>query len=277
MSGFTSVCALGDVPPGAGACALVDGRQIAIFRLGSAVYALDNFDPAGAANVLSRGIVGDLQGESVVASPLYKHHYSLATGRCVEDASKWVNVYPVRVVDGRIWVDTQSQAQRSGARCRRLVVIGNGMAGMRMVEELLSLAPDAYEITVLGAEPRVNYNRILLSPVLAGEKRADEIILHPAEWYARHRVTLHTGDPVVAIDRRRRLVRTRGGREAPYDRLLIATGSSPVVLPVAGARLPGVVTFRDLDDVEAMLRAAQPAGTCSPQASCCTRGSAASG
>lgn len=258
MSGLTSVCALTDVPPGAGACALVDGRQIAIFRLGDAVFALDNFDPAGAASVLSRGIIGDLQGESVVASPLYKHHYNLETGRCVEDASKSVSVYPVRVMDGRIWVDTQPQVQRPDAQRRRLVIVGNGMAGMRTVEELLALAPDAYEITVLGAEPRVSYNRILLSPVLAGEKRVEEIILHSAEWYARHRVTLHTGDPVVAIDRRRRLARTRGGREAPYDRLLIATGSSPIVPPIPGAELPGVVTFRDLDDVEAMLDAARP-------------------
>ncbi len=253
MSGFTQVCALGDILPGAGACALADGRQIAIFRVGDAVFALDNFDPAGAANVLSRGIVGDLQGEWVVASPLYKHHYSLTTGRCLEDASRSVNVYPVRVLDGRIWVDTQPQ-QRSPAR-RRLVVVGNGMAGMRTVEELLELAPEGYDITVLGAEPRVNYNRILLSPVLAGEKRVEEIILHPPEWYAAHRVTLHVGDPVVAIDRRRRLVRSRSGRETPYDRLLIATGSTPIVLPIPGAQLPGVVTFRDLDDVDAMLAA----------------------
>ncbi|MGH8261250.1 MAG: NAD(P)/FAD-dependent oxidoreductase, partial [Steroidobacteraceae bacterium] len=102
-----------------------------------------------------------------------------------------------------------------------------------------------------------NYNRILLSPVLAGEKRAEDIVLHPPEWYARHGVTLHTGDPVAVIDRRQRIVRTRGGLAAPYDRLLIATGSSPIVLPIAGAGLPGVVTFRDLDDVHAMLDAAR--------------------
>lgn len=257
MSRFTPVCALDDILPGAGACALVDGRQIAIFRLGDAVYALDNFDPAGAANVLSRGIVGDMEGEAVVASPLYKHHYSLATGRCMEDATQSVNVYPVRVMDGRVWVDTQPQAERR-IRQRRLVVIGNGMAGMRTVEELLAQAPDAYEITVLGAEPRYNYNRILLSPVLAGEKRAEEIVLNAPEWYADHRVTLHKGDPVVTIDRRRRIVKTRAGREVPYDRLLIATGSSPIVLPIPGAQLPGVLPFRDLDDVEAMLDAARP-------------------
>src|SRR6185437_5024035 len=115
--------------------------------------------------------------------------------------------------------------RRSTARRRRLVVVGNGMAGMRTVEELLELAPDRCDIAVLGAEPRVNYNRILLSPVLAGEKRVEEIILHPPEWYAEHRVALHMGDPVVEVDRRRRVVRSLSGRETPYDRLLIATRS----------------------------------------------------
>jgi len=254
--GFAPICALEDILPNAGACVLVEGRQIAIFRVDDDLFALDNFDPASAANVLSRGIVGELQGERVVASPLYKHHYCLASGRCLEDASQLVNVYPVRVMDGRVWVDTQPQ-RRSTARRRRLVVVGNGMAGMRTVEELLELAPDRCDIAVLGAEPRVNYNRILLSPVLAGEKRVEEIILHPPEWYAEHRVALHMGDPVVEVDRRRRVVRSLSGRETPYDRLLIATGASPIVLPIPGAQLPGVVTFRDLDDVEMMLEAAQ--------------------
>ena len=85
--GWTRVCEIGEIPPGGGACALIEGRQIALFRLADGVYALDNFDPAGGANVLSRGILGDLHGERVIASPLYKHHYSLATGRCLEDAS----------------------------------------------------------------------------------------------------------------------------------------------------------------------------------------------
>ncbi len=105
--------------------------------------------------------------------------------------------------------------------------------------------------------PHVNYNRILLSPVLAGEKRAEEIVLHSLEWYAEHRVKLHAGDPAVHIDRRRRVVRSRNGVEMSYDRLLIATGSKPIVLPVPGAQLPGVVTFRDLADVATMLEAAR--------------------
>ena len=142
----------------------------------------------------------------------------------------------------------------------QLVVVGNGMAGMRTVEELLALAPGMYDITVFGLEPRVNYNRIMLSPVLAGEKAFDEIVLHTREWYAEHGITLHAGDPVVAIDRRRRTVRAASGREVAYDRLLLATGSQPFIVPVPGAQLQGVVGFRDLDDVETMLQAARAGG-----------------
>ncbi len=251
---WASLCPLAEVIPDTGVCALLHGRQIAIFRCGDSVFALDNHDPASDANVLSRGIVGDIRGERVVASPLYKHHYSLSTGQCIEDSAHSVNVYPARIMDGRIWVNATPQAARSR---RRLVVAGNGMAGMRTVEELLKLAPEGYDITVFGAEPHVNYNRILLSPLLAGEKRVDEIILHSQEWYAEHGVTLHMDDPVVRIDRRQRVVRSRSGLEVPYDRLLIATGSKPVILPIPGVELHGVVTFRDLADVDAMLEAAR--------------------
>jgi len=139
----------------------------------------------------------------------------------------------------------------------RLVVVGNGMAGMRTVEELLALAPDLYDITVFGAEPHGNYNRILLSPVLAGEKTVDDIMLHPREWYARHGITLLAGDPVVAIDRARRLVRSQSGNEVRYDRLLLATGSRPFIVPVPGHALDGVIAFRDIQDVETMLAAAR--------------------
>ncbi len=139
----------------------------------------------------------------------------------------------------------------------RLVVVGNGMAGMRTVEELLALAPDLYDITVFGAEPHGNYNRILLSPVLAGEKTVDDIMLHPREWYARHGIALLAGDPVVAIDRARRLVRSQSGRQVRYDRLLLATGSRPFIVPVPGHQLDGVIAFRDIQDVETMLAAAR--------------------
>ena len=138
-----------------------------------------------------------------------------------------------------------------------LVVIGNGMAGMRTVEELHKLDPDMYDITVFGAEPHGNYNRILLSPVLAGEKTMDDIMLNTREWYVQHGITLHAGDPVEHIDRRKRIVRARSGLEVRYDRLLIATGSKPFIIPVPGHQLPGVLAFRDIQDVESMLEASR--------------------
>jgi nitrite reductase (NADH) large subunit len=141
-----------------------------------------------------------------------------------------------------------------------LVVIGNGMAGMRTVEELLKLDPAKYRITVFGAEPHGNYNRILLSPVLAGDKSVDDIMLHTRDWYAANGVTLHAGDPVVRIDRKRRVVHAQSGLAVPYDRLLIATGSKPFIVPVPGHALPGVIGFRDIQDVDTMLAAAQRGG-----------------
>ncbi len=255
------ICTLDDIIPYSGVAALIDGRQIAVFRVGDDVYALDNHDPESGANVLSRGLIGDLKGELVVASPIYKHHFSLTTGKCLEAPESSIRAYPAKIEDSRVWVQTIPQSQTVTAPVsfpkRRLVVIGNGMAAMRTVEEMLEHAPDAYDITVFGAEPHGNYNRILLSPVLAGEKKIEEIMLHPREWYAERGITLHTSDPVTVIDRRKRVVKSASGIEASYDRLLLATGSNPIVLPVPGKDLPGVVTFRDLQDVDSMLRAAR--------------------
>ena len=140
---------------------------------------------------------------------------------------------------------------------KKLVVIGNGMAGIRTVEHLLERAPELYQITVFGAEPHVNYNRILLSPVLAGEKTLDEIVLNPLSWYEEHGVKLRTGEEIAMIDRRTREVVTAAGDRTPYDRLLIATGSNPIVLPIPGKDLAGVVTYRDIRDVDLMLEAAK--------------------
>jgi len=137
----------------------------------------------------------------------------------------------------------------------RLVVVGNGMAGIRTLEELLARAPGRYDITVFGAEPHPNYNRIMLSPVLAGEKTFDQTILNGRDWYEANGITLHTGDRVETIDREARTVTSVSGRTVPYDRLLLATGSDPVILPVPGAGLKGVVGFRDLADVETMVAA----------------------
>ncbi|MEO3713848.1 nitrite reductase large subunit NirB [Roseateles flavus] len=138
----------------------------------------------------------------------------------------------------------------------KLVMVGNGMAGVRTLEELLKIAPDLYEITVFGAEPHPNYNRILLSPVLAGEQTLDEIVLNPLSWYEEQGITLHLGKAVTEIDRRRRVVRAADGTEAAYDRLLIATGSTPFILPVPGKELDGVIAYRDIADTQAMIEAA---------------------
>jgi len=143
----------------------------------------------------------------------------------------------------------------------KLVLIGNGMAGVRTLEELIRIAPDLYDITVFGAEPHPNYNRILLSPVLAGEQTIDEIILNPVSWYADHHITLHMGHKVVEVNRARRSVTAEDGQgglvSVDYDRLLIATGSTPFILPVPGKDLHGVIAYRDIADTETMIATAK--------------------
>ncbi|MFZ3139218.1 nitrite reductase large subunit NirB [Polaromonas sp.] len=142
----------------------------------------------------------------------------------------------------------------------RLVMIGNGMAGVRALEELLKIAPDLYDITVFGAEPHPNYNRILLSPVLAGEQTLDEIILNDWSWYTDNNITLHAGWTVPEVDRVRRVVHATNAAgdsiSAGYDRLLMATGSNPFILPVPGKDLKGVLAYRDIADTQAMIDAA---------------------
>lgn len=138
----------------------------------------------------------------------------------------------------------------------KLVMVGNGMAGVRTLEELLKIAPDLYDITVFGAEPHPNYNRILLSPVLAGEQTLDEIVLNPLSWYEEHGITLHLGKKVVDVDRRNRVVRAADGTEERYDRLLVTTGSNPFILPIPGKDLEGVIAYRDIADTNTMIEAA---------------------
>jgi nitrite reductase (NADH) large subunit len=139
----------------------------------------------------------------------------------------------------------------------KLVMVGNGMAGVRTLEELLKIAPELYDITVFGAEPHPNYNRILLSPVLAGEQTIEQIILNPLSWYAEHGITLHLGKTVATIDRIKRRVVAEDGTEAAYDRLLIATGSNPFILPVPGKDLAGVIAYRDIADTQTMIETAR--------------------
>jgi len=138
---------------------------------------------------------------------------------------------------------------------QQLVVIGNGMAGIRTVEELLAIAPDKYDITVFGSEPYGNYNRIMLSSVLSGEKNIEDIVINDRQWYVDHNIVLNAGPDkaVVDINRSSQQVIARDGTHAHYDRLLIATGSKPVVPDIPGADLKGVISFRAIFDVNTMI------------------------
>ncbi|PWB14524.1 nitrite reductase (NAD(P)H) small subunit [Acinetobacter sp. AM] len=257
---WVEVCDLNDITPNTGVGALVEGQAIALFRVGTEkrVYALSNKDPFSQANVMSRGIIGDLQGERVIASPIYKQHFSLATGRCLEDKDQKLLVFPTKIQDGRVWVSPTAQKtyitnNGPSSEKMKLVLIGNGLAGMRCLEDLLDMAPDRYEITVIGEEPWGNYNRIMLSPVLSGEKTVEDIMLHPHAWYRDKGMRFIADDPAVKIDRPRKQVHTQTGIVVDYDRLILATGSKPFVPPVKGADLKGVVSFRDIYDVNTML------------------------
>lgn len=142
---------------------------------------------------------------------------------------------------------------------QKLVIIGAGMASGRVIEHLLDTAPDAYDITLFNAEPRGNYNRIMLSPVLSGDKTYEEIVTHSDAWYAEHGITCRFGEHVTAIDRDARTVTGENGTVS-YDKLVIATGSAPFIIPVPGHDLPGVISYRDLDDTNAMIEAAAKGG-----------------
>ncbi len=139
---------------------------------------------------------------------------------------------------------------------KKLVMIGNGMAGMRAIEEILDANPDMFEITIFGAERHPNYNRILLSSVLAGEMKARDIVLHDKGWYAERGITLHAGRRIEKIQRGYKKVIDEGGLEVEYDNLILATGSSPVRLPIPGADKEGIYTFRSLDDCAALMKEA---------------------
>ncbi|MDP3190604.1 nitrite reductase large subunit NirB [Rhodoferax sp.] len=142
----------------------------------------------------------------------------------------------------------------------KLVMVGNGMAGVRTLEELLKIAPELYDITVFGAEPHPNYNRILLSPVLAGEQTLDEIVLNDWSWYTDNHITLHAGWRVTSVDRVKRVVHAQNAAgetiSTEYDRLLLCTGSNPFMLPIPGKDLQGVIAYRDIADTQTMIEAA---------------------
>jgi nitrite reductase [NAD(P)H] large subunit len=157
----------------------------------------------------------------------------------------------VRAIDGRAIAMSGKQ---------RLVLVGNGMAGMRTVDEVLARDRARFDIAVIGAEPHPNYNRILLSSVLAGDKELADIILHPREWYAGNGIRLATGDAAVKLDARAKTVTTAAGREVAYDKLVLATGSRPFVPPIAGLALPGVCAFRTIADLDLMRELARNGG-----------------
>lgn len=146
-------------------------------------------------------------------------------------------------------------------RAGKLVVIGNGMAGAKFVEELRSRASEQFDVTVLGEEPHGGYNRIMLSGVLGGFRTADEIITHAPEWYDERRITLQRGTAAVAIDRDEKIVTTASGDRVPYDALVIATGSRPLVPPIPGLDAPHVFVMRTIDDcarIQAAIRQDMP-------------------
>ncbi len=142
---------------------------------------------------------------------------------------------------------------------QKLVIIGAGMASGRVIETLVDADPAAFEITLFNAEPRGNYNRIMLSPVLSGEKQYAEIVTHDDAWYAANNVTCRFGEPVIGIDPDSKVVQGKNGPVA-YDKLIVATGSAPFIIPVPGKDLPGVITYRDLDDTNAMIEASAKGG-----------------
>ncbi|WP_240769156.1 nitrite reductase large subunit NirB, partial [Paracoccus liaowanqingii] len=143
---------------------------------------------------------------------------------------------------------------------RKLVVIGAGMASGRMLEHLFDQAPGQWDVTLFNAEPRGNYNRLMLSPVLSGDKTYDQIVTHDTDWYLAQGVTCRFGEAVVGIDREAQIVHGARG-PVEYDALVIATGSAPFIIPLPGHKLPGVVAYRDLEDTNAMIEASRPGAT----------------
>jgi nitrite reductase (NADH) large subunit len=136
-----------------------------------------------------------------------------------------------------------------------LLIIGNGMAAMRLLQELEERAPGRFRVTVVGAETQPAYNRVLLSPFLAGEICWADVCLKPADWYAERDIRLLLGDAAIALDPAGKTVTLASGRMLAFDACVLATGSAPIRLPIPGNALPGVRTFRDVADVEAMAEA----------------------
>ncbi len=138
---------------------------------------------------------------------------------------------------------------------KRLILIGNGMAGIRCIEEILKQQPDLYDITIFGDEPHPNYNRIMLSHVLQGKTTTKDIIINEYSWYKENNITLYPNEKVITINREKQMVVTEKQRIVTYDKLIIATGSSAFILPIEGSNLPGVTGFRTIEDTQFMINA----------------------
>ncbi|MFP3122713.1 nitrite reductase large subunit NirB [Ectobacillus funiculus] len=140
---------------------------------------------------------------------------------------------------------------------QKLVLVGNGMAGVRCIEEILQHNPDAFEITIFGSEPHVNYNRILLSTVLQGSTSVADIVINDRNWYEQNNIQLFSGETVAAIDTEKKVIKTDQDRQVPYDILILATGSVPFMLPLPGADKDGVIAFRTIEDCQTMVETAK--------------------
>ncbi|AGC89814.1 MULTISPECIES: nitrite reductase large subunit NirB [Staphylococcus] len=139
----------------------------------------------------------------------------------------------------------------------KLVMIGNGMAGLRTIEEILDRDPQRFEITIIGKEAYPNYNRIMLSNILQNKMTVEETIMNSYDWYAEHDIKLVNNDPVTILDREKKTVLTESGQSFEYDQCIIATGSKAFVLPIPGSDLPSVIGWRTIDDTKRMMEIAQ--------------------
>ena len=135
----------------------------------------------------------------------------------------------------------------------KLVVIGNGMSGLRTIEDLLEIDKNRYEITIYGEEPHVNYNRIMLSYILSQEKTFEDTIINHQSWYEQNNITLHKGDKIVSINKKDKTIKSESGKTQSYDKLLIATGSTAFIPKTAGSELGNVIAFRTKADVDAII------------------------
>ena len=152
---------------------------------------------------------------------------------------------------------------------QKLILVGNGMAALRFLEQLIERGPGRYAVTVFGAEPCAGYNRVLLSALLAGERGRADLITHPDDWYAGHAIDYRKGATIAALDCEQKRVRDHNGQQYAYDKLVIATGSDPFVPPLPGRALAGVYTYRTLADVERMLAACREACQSAYKAGAC--------